>query len=205
MDKINHAINYEYQMLRYRPDAVSGEFVNIGIVFFDVDNRVLCTQITEKHDRITQFFGHTSNAFLLKTTQHIEHEFHEIAERMATENNVCYKSITEITSSVLPINDNGLFFSDVHKGWHFDFKSAFDATFERLVGRYNAQKSVNTKNNRRDEKSVLTSNYVSQKWFESLKGDASSAKSEERKAQTNIEKEEIQMIEDIFHSSKNRI
>lgn len=141
MDKITDAINYEYQILRYRHDAVSGEFVNIGVVFFDVDNRILRTRIAEKHERILQFFGQVSSAFLLKTTKHIENEFNKIAQDLANGKNISFKSIKKITSSVLPINDNGLFFSEVHKGWHFNFYSAFDATFDRLVGRYNRNKN----------------------------------------------------------------
>lgn len=143
MDKINGAINYQYQILRYRHDAVSGEFVNIGIVFFDMDNCLLYARITEKQERIIQFFGSVSKAFLLNTTKHIENEFNRIAKHVVIEKyekgNALYKSITEITSSVLPINDNGLFFSDVFKGWHFDAQKAFDDTYYRLVGKYNGE------------------------------------------------------------------
>lgn len=139
MDKINGAINYEYQILRYRQDAVSGEFVNIGIVFFDVDNSFLFVRVTEKQERIAHFFGTISRGFLLKTIRHIENEFNRIEKQLRIVQNLNYKSITEITASVLPINDNGLFFSDVHKGWHFDAQKAFDDTYYRLVGKYNGE------------------------------------------------------------------
>ena len=141
MDKITGAINYQYQVLRYRHDAVSGEFVNIGIVFFDAENRFLQAWITEKQERIVRFFGSASRAFLLGTTKHIEAEFNQIAKRLATDKTVYYASITEITSAVLPINDNGLFFSEIHKGWHFDHQNVFNDTYYRLIGKYNGEQA----------------------------------------------------------------
>jgi hypothetical protein len=160
MDKITGEINYQYQILRYRHDAVSGEFVNIGIVFFDADSRFLCARITEKQERIARFFGSASSAFLLSTTKHIENEFNQIAERLADAQTIIMRealsghvidpllmcrSITEITSSVLPINDNGLFFSEVHKGWHYDHQNAFNETYYRLIGKYNGEKIEETR------------------------------------------------------------
>ena len=141
MDKITGAINYQYQVLRYRHDAVSGEFVNIGIAFFDADNRFLQARITEKQERIVRFFGSVSRAFLLSTTKHIEGEFNKIAKRLATDKTLSYMSITEITSAILPVNDNGLFFSEVHKGWHFDYQNAFNETYHRLIGKYNGEQA----------------------------------------------------------------
>jgi hypothetical protein len=145
MDKITGEINYQYQILRYRHDAVSGEFVNIGIVFFDADSRFLCARITEKQERIARFFGSASSAFLLSTTKHIENEFNQIAERLVSDKGLAYTGITEITSAVLPINDNGLFFSEVHKGWHYDHQNAFNETYNRLIGKYNGEKMEETR------------------------------------------------------------
>jgi Protein of unknown function (DUF3037) len=157
MDKITGAINYQYQILRYRHDAVSGEFVNIGIVFFDTDNRFLLARITEKQERVARFFGSVSRAFLLSTTKHIENEFIQIAKRLATDKGLAYTAITEITSAVLPINDNGLFFSEVHKGWHFDHQNAFNETYHRLIGKYNGEKIEETrpKNKQNEPQLVL--------------------------------------------------
>lgn len=172
MDKITGEINYQYQILRYRHDAVSGEFVNIGIVFFDADNRFLCARITEKQERIARFFGSASSAFLLSTTKHIENEFNQIAERLADAETeitrllisgcgidplLMCRSITEITSAVLPINDNGLFFSEVHKGWHFDHQNAFNETYHRLIGKYNGEKAeeIQPKNKAKQEEPQL--------------------------------------------------
>jgi hypothetical protein len=141
MDKITNVVNYQYQVLRYRHDAVSGEFVNIGIVFFDADNRLLCARITEKQERIVRFFGSVSRAFLLNTTKHLGNTFNQIAKRLASDSTASYTSITEITSAVLPVNDNGLFFSEVHKGWHFDYQNAFNETYHRLIGKYNGEQA----------------------------------------------------------------
>ena len=139
MDKITGTIKYEYQILRYRHDVVSGEFVNIGIVFFDAEKGFLCARITEKHERISHFFGSVSSAFLLAATQQIERALNDIGGEIAQSPNPSFKSVKEITTSILPPNDNSLFFSTVFSGWHFDHQKAFDETFERLIGRYTGE------------------------------------------------------------------
>jgi Protein of unknown function (DUF3037) len=140
MDKITGAIKYEYQMLRYRHDAVSGEFVNIGIVFFDAENRFLKAKVSEKYGRISRFFGHVSGTFLLKTIKNIEQEFNALGKRMATETGFPIPNqVRDITNAVLPVNDNGLFFSDVLKGWHLDQDRAFNETYDRLIGQYSEE------------------------------------------------------------------
>ena len=137
MDKIVDSIKYEYQILRYRHDVVSGEFVNIGIIFFDADKHYLRARVTENYDRIAHFFGSVSSPILLRATKQIEHALNEIGQQITNNSQTrSFKSITDITSSVLPSNDNSLFFSTVFNGWHLDHQKAFDETFERLVGRY---------------------------------------------------------------------
>ena len=141
MDKITGTIKYEYQILRYRHDVVSGEFVNIGIVFFDAEKQFLRVRITEKHERISNFFGSISSVFLLHATKQIERSLNNIGQQMVYKSPHSFKSVADITNSVLPPNDNSLFFSTVSNGWHFDHKKAFDETFERLIGRYTSEKA----------------------------------------------------------------
>jgi Protein of unknown function (DUF3037) len=142
MGKITNAIKYEYQILRYRHDVVSGEFVNIGIAFFDVENRVVRARVVPNQGRIAHFFGTVSSAFLLKTVKLIEYELNQIGKQLESDAFLNpFTTITDLTSTVLPINDNGLFFSDVSKGWHFDHDKAFNATFDRLIGQYTQESS----------------------------------------------------------------
>ena len=137
MDKIVDSIKYAYKILRYRHDVVSGEFVNIGIVFYDAEKRFLCARVTDNYERIAHFFGSVASPMLLRATKQIEHVLNDIGQQMTTHSQTrSVKSITDITSSVLPPNDNSLFFSTVFNGWHLDHQKAFDETFERLVGRY---------------------------------------------------------------------
>ena len=142
MDKINKTVKYEYQILRYRHNAVSGEFVNIGIVFLDAENRFLRARVTEKYRRISLFFGHVSGKFLLTAIKQMEKAFNKIGNDWATDSNFKRpNSLNDITVSVLPLNDNGLFFSDVLKGWHLDSQQAFNDTYDRLIGQYSDETS----------------------------------------------------------------
>ena len=44
--------NYQYQILRYYPDVVAEEFINVGIVFFIPEERKLISKIIENSSRL---------------------------------------------------------------------------------------------------------------------------------------------------------
>ena len=47
---------FEYQLLRYSPDAVCGEFVNVGVIVFDAEGKKLAGRFLDRIARESQFF-----------------------------------------------------------------------------------------------------------------------------------------------------
>lgn len=127
-------INYQYQILRYTPDQVSEEFVNLGVVLFDLDNRVLSSRFVNKSSRISVVFPDASSRHLVSTLKHIKGAFHTIEERLSNELNLDkVGNIEEITGSVLPKDDSALVFSSVRHGRDVDLKAACADIFERII------------------------------------------------------------------------
>lgn len=57
MQQVNW-INYQYQLLRYRHDHLTGEFANLGIIYFDADTQTLNWRFEDrKYGRLSKFFG----------------------------------------------------------------------------------------------------------------------------------------------------
>lgn len=141
MDKIV-SVNYEYQLLRYRHDVASGEFVNVGLIYFDAQTRCLRTRMTERYGRLSDFFGNVSGIFLLQSLKTLQNRFKTIRKQLDNELDFKqFQSVAALTASVLPADDNTLFFSEVYSGWHFDHDKAFNATFDRLIGQYTQESS----------------------------------------------------------------
>lgn len=136
MDKIT-GVNYEYQLLRYRHDLASGEFVNVGLVYFDPQTRVLHTRMTERYGRLSDFFGNVSGVFLIRSLKALQGAFSKIKTRFEKELDFNqFQSVAALTTSVLPKDDNTLFFSETFKGNHFNHDRAFSTLYDRLIGKY---------------------------------------------------------------------
>ena len=133
-------VNYQYQVLRYRHDVATGEFVNVGLVYFDTQTHFLHVRMTKKTERIARFFGEIESEHLLRTFKGLETAFNRI------ENIHSFISVNEITKHILPPNDNALSFSPTVKGFDIDgHDSAFDDLYFTLIGKYNGEKIEETR------------------------------------------------------------
>jgi hypothetical protein len=133
-------VNYQYQTLRYRHDVATGEFVNVGLVYFDPQTHFLRVRMTKNTERITRFFGAIEGEHLLRTFKGLENAFNQL------ENIHAFVSVGEITKHILPPNDNALSFSPTVKGFDIDgHVSAFDDLYFTLIGKYNGEKLEETR------------------------------------------------------------
>ncbi len=137
MDKIDNAVTYQYRVLRYRHDIFTGEFVNVGLVYFDPATHFLKAAMLLKYKRISQFFGEVSGVSIQRTLRQLKVLFDETARKVAAEPEFFLnKSVADITSSVLPTDDNAFIFSETFRGWHFDHEVSFSELYHRIVEQY---------------------------------------------------------------------
>ncbi len=137
MEQSINGITYQYQILRYRHDIVSGEFANLGIVFFDSKNNVLKAKFVSKYKRLSQFFGNISSTFLMRTLRQLEKDFSSLAKSLKKESSIDHlRNINDLTTSVIPKDDNALLFSNTFSGWHFEFDLAFNEIYNQVIEKY---------------------------------------------------------------------
>jgi hypothetical protein len=138
MGKIPNTVSYQYQILRYRYDVTSGEFANIGLVYFDPQTRFLRVRMIKSGERLIHFWEEISESHLLNTLVALEEVFNSYATRLLNDFDFRkYKSVEQITRSVLPVNDNALQFSDTYSGFDFEHECSFVDIYNRVIGRYN--------------------------------------------------------------------
>lgn len=137
MEQAAQSVAYEYQILRYRHDVATGEFANVGLVYFDPAARVLKVEVVDKYRRLSEFFGQVQGTALLRTLRGIKYELQKTAERLQNELDFARPAaVADITRAVLPPDDNALFFSETFRGWHFEHDLAFAELFDRILRRY---------------------------------------------------------------------
>jgi hypothetical protein len=127
-------ITIQYKVLRYQPDKISGEFVNLGIIAFDSSNGYLKSKFINKIGKISGFFSKTNSRYLLKVVKMIQDDFDVYAGRLKSE--IKFKEISqidEIVNNILPKDDSALLLSETKKSLDINLDSAVEDLFSRFV------------------------------------------------------------------------
>lgn len=123
---------FQYQIVRYTPDRVTGEFVNVGIVVYQQDTNFLQGKFINKYSRISQFFSDVNGHHIVSSLKHFEKELSVLSERLS-ELFTNYRLVSEITSSILPQDDSALTCSEVLFGIDINPIHSLNDLYERLV------------------------------------------------------------------------
>ena len=155
--------NFQYQILRFLPDRVSEEFINLGVVVYDPGNKKLNIKFIEKTGRLSQIFPEANNRYVLKTIKHICNSLNTIANRLSDEFEFeeCDK-ISIITRSVFPTDDSALFFTEPKTILDIDINSVSIYLFDRLI----SIKELDNEKEYKNDKEVWSRIY--KKYFDDL-------------------------------------
>lgn len=127
-------ITYQYQILRYRPDSVSGEFVNVGLVMFQPQHKFLKAKVVSTVRRLSEFFPKTSGRSLRPTLDTIAKKINEYGKDINSKLDYDqFSSLDSITKKVLPKDDSSLQFTDLREGITLDMEHAFEDLFNRII------------------------------------------------------------------------
>lgn len=125
---------YSYQILRYIPDQVTGEFVNVGMVLFCPETKYLYAQMLEKSGRIKAVFPTVNNRMLMGRLAAFTKAIKNISSDQKSLNLI--KNIEEVTKCILAPDDSALQFSMVETGIDINIKNAFNYLYNRLITKY---------------------------------------------------------------------
>lgn len=124
---------YQYQILRYCHDIVTGEFVNVGIVVYEPASKFLKASMLKKYARISKFFENVDGQFILRVLQNMDKAIQVRAKEI---HNQKIKNLNQITEEILPPDDGSFFFSQPHAAMDLDLSLALDDLFERYVNKH---------------------------------------------------------------------
>ncbi len=127
----------QYQVLRYLPDRVSGEFVNLGIVAYCPQEKNIQGSFYLKSTRLHSFFPTVNSRYIIRTLKSID----AFIKKMNTDFKKplftnAPSNLREITQNILPEDDSALFFTDVSKILDLDVDTVLKDLYLRLVLKY---------------------------------------------------------------------
>lgn len=130
-------VKYQYQVLRYQPDKVGGEFMNLGIVVFDPEARVLAMRHVDNLKRLSAFFPLGNNTYILSMVKALAEAMERENERLKhDQERVAMSELSSLTAQFLPNRDSALFFTEVRSGVDIGLEQALDHLYTRMVLRY---------------------------------------------------------------------
>lgn len=139
--------NFQYQILRYQPDRISGEFLNVGLIVFDSKQHEISFYILEKASGLSKVFDEINVRYLSKLLKHIIAELKKIQIAMKSEFQFgVFKNIEEITRSVFPKDDSSLYFTETREVLDIDIVALTQHLSERMISiKYvEKEKEINT-------------------------------------------------------------
>lgn len=132
-------IKYQYQIIRYIHDRITGEFVNVGLLMFEPTSKFLECKVITKYARISQFFGEINGSFLLTTLKQLQSQVMEVSSSLEEFRftNKDFKDVSSITDYLLPKDDSALIATEVKLGIDVKLDAAFNDLYDRIVEMYN--------------------------------------------------------------------
>lgn len=128
---------YHYQVLRYMPDRVSGEFVNLGIVLYEPKTQKLAGKFFEKITRVSSFFPTTNSRSLASSLKFLQKEFDILSNRFSSELSFEKTNFLDlIIRKILPKDDSSLFFTETKEILEINDEIAIKTLYKRFVLTY---------------------------------------------------------------------
>lgn len=131
---------YQYQVLRYLHDYVTGEFVNVGLVFYEPETRFLRAQVIPKTQRLTDFFPGLVGRHILSVLKHFANVVNRRGQALATLAPL-FTSLDEFdlngfTLGLVRPNDAAWQLTTVEQGLTLNPADTFAGLYQRLIGEY---------------------------------------------------------------------
>lgn len=108
---------YEYQILRYIPDQVSGEFLNVGILMFGPKERTFCYEFINLRQRLSAAFYGIESTHIMRKLKILQEELEDIEKQQSGNLQLGdVSSVTFYSTQILKRDDSALQFTEVKKG-----------------------------------------------------------------------------------------
>jgi hypothetical protein len=126
---------YQYQIIRYLHDRVTGEFINVGVIVYSPEHRYLNCKVIARYGRITSFFPGAGGKAILKSLRHLEKEIIK-AKQLFSELLPTPDDLAELTRKILSDDDSSLILTGVKKGIDLDFNKSLTDLYRLLVTKW---------------------------------------------------------------------
>ncbi len=130
---------YDYIILKYCHDSITGEFVNVGVILLSED-RYLGAHFNSRYTRIKQLFSAVEKENHRQLMGYLQRRFNTLGIEAEDQLPITQRSINELAHSVLPPDDSAYQWSNVESGFTLSPENECIHLFNRLVCHYENKK-----------------------------------------------------------------
>ena len=130
--------SFQYAVLRYMPDAVTQEFVNIGVLLFSHRENYLKIHVSHKYKRVSQMFDGVEPLAFRRIWGTVEKAVGRVSAGLE-QPSLFEERVVDLETllrRILPENDASLSFSKVSSGITDNLDNELDYLYQRLVEYY---------------------------------------------------------------------
>lgn len=132
--------SYEFSILRYVHDTLTGEFVNVGVVIYCEKEKWISAQCRNTYARVSAVFPNLNSSHFRKMMKFLQGEFCKANNTLNTELQFSeVKSLQTLLYKVLPKDDSSLQWSPISAGLSTNLESELSTLFDRYVCHYDVK------------------------------------------------------------------
>lgn len=132
--------SYEFSILRYVHDTLTGEFVNVGVVIYCEKEKWISAQCRNTYARVSAVFPNLNSSHFRKMMKFLQGEFCKANNTLNTELQFSeINSLQTLLHKVLPKDDSSLQWSPISAGLSINLESELSILFDRYVSHYDAK------------------------------------------------------------------
>jgi len=129
--------SYSYVTLRYVHDAMTGEFLNVGLLLFAPSDKTLLARTRKTISRVRDAFPDLDRSAYTKAMNSIERSVSHLGKDLFRAPLLSREmDAAHIAHRVLPPDDSSFQWSPAGVGRSANIDQTFERLFSRLVGRY---------------------------------------------------------------------
>lgn len=130
--------SFQFAVLRYVHDPVTAEFINVGVVLYSKEARVLQAKISKRYGRLSDVFVNVNGEHYRRLVNFIEGKLNRFNTKFGQRDLFVDlpDKIEILLGQVLPPDDSSMAFSGIGGGLSSDLEESLLRLFERMVERY---------------------------------------------------------------------
>jgi len=124
---------YIFTTIKFVPDLVTGEFVNIGVLIWSKEEKFLGVKLINSTKRITHVFPSSNGRYLNSFLKSLKGTVDKIQLELEGLDISTFKAFTDVCSRIFPFDDGSLQWGPQGTGLSNDLNNTLSQLYKRLV------------------------------------------------------------------------